>query len=167
MLSERRDKMVIKCTLDTLSTAIQQVKQYEKQFVSKADLFLEMMAMKGAEIAKARVVDFKALDSYELLSSISYKVIVTGKQAIIISNSGHAAYVEFGTGLKGSEKRHPKQELWEYDVNKHGTAGWTYYNEKTNEFKHTTGYESRAFMYNTALELSNLAEQIAREVFTR
>ena len=74
-----------------------------KQFVSKADLFLEMMAMKGAGNSQSKLLTLKHL-IHDLLSSISYKVIVTGKQAIIISNSGHAAYVEFGTGLKGSEK---------------------------------------------------------------
>jgi hypothetical protein len=79
----------------------------------------------------------------------------------------YAFFVEYGTGIKGENKPHPKamEVGWDYDVNEHGDYGWWYPTTMDNPYfiKHkvryvngtpyawTKGMESRPFMYETWL----------------
>ena len=98
------------------------------------------------------------------LGSLVDEVIVeyTGEGFNITVGVEYAVYLEYGTGIVGSENQHPQFERagWEYDVNNHGEKGWWY---PTNEndpnphkktangilYGHTKGHPSRPFMYET------------------
>lgn len=63
----------------------------------------------------------------------------------------YAMYVEYGTGIVGSEHPHPSPEIpWAYDINNHGDDGWQYIG-KDGKLHWTKGQPSRPFMYNTWL----------------
>jgi hypothetical protein len=79
--------------------------------------------------------------------------------ALIVGvNAEYAFYVEFGTGVVGSENPHPNPN-WGYlessktfngyDLNDHGYDGWNYIDSKTGKLGWTAGQVSRPFMYNT------------------
>lgn len=70
------------------------------------------------------------------------------------SYSGHADFVEFGTGTVGSNSPHPApmENSWEYNIERtpkaHENGGWWYYDD--NGKRHwTKGQPSRPFIYNT------------------
>lgn len=69
----------------------------------------------------------------------------------------YAMYVEFGTGVVGSENPHP--HAWEYDINEHGADGWTYIG-KDGKRHWTAGQRSHPVMYNTWLWASRSANSI-------
>lgn len=73
--------------------------------------------------------------------------------------SDHVLYVEFGTGIVGSE--HPHKHGWEYDINNHGNDGWWY--SKNGSYYWTKGQPARPFMYETWLWGTRSATQIIRK----
>ena len=104
-----------------------------------------------------------------LMSAISVDVIGKG---IKVSVGEYGMYVEFGTGIVGSENPHPHP--WVYDVNGHGEKGWFYPTDASdpNPWKHyyngtlygwTKGQKARPFMYNTWLWGTRSATQIIRK----
>lgn len=100
------------------------------------------------------------LEDSELANSIELDKNDTSCNIVINANE-YAQYVEYGTGIVGSENPHPKPDGWSYDVNNHGEAGWWYptdgsdgnpskYETKSGDMlAHTRGMPSRPFMYDT------------------
>lgn len=77
----------------------------------------------------------------------------------------YAKYVEFGTGIVGSE--HPHAEAsninWEYDYNHHGEKGWYY---MIGDEKHwTKGQVAKEFMYKAYQDLEKNYYNIAIKIF--
>lgn len=133
----------------------------------KCDSLVTALTQEGAEIAKLEVAKLDAVDTGKLMDSIGAYFSPTSKAGIIRANSLYAIYVEFGTGVVGSESPHPNPNGYRYDINNHGDDGWVYYEDESGEFRWTKGFKSRPFMYNTARELEAECERIAREVFGR
>lgn len=160
-------KTVIKFKLDEkdIERAIQEVKQFKREFLTKCDRLIERLTDSGVEIAKLQVAQLDAFFTGELMNSIEGYYSPTYGVGIIKAGAYYAAYVEFGTGVVGSQSPHPEPNGWVYDVNNHGEKGWVYYDEYSGGFRRTKGFKSRPFMYNTARELEKVCEKIAREVF--
>ena len=89
--------------------------------------------------------------------------------------SDHVAFVEFGTGVVGQQSPHRNGEYlskaaWGYATGskifttKDGKVGWIYPTDD-GSFRFTEGMRSRPFMYETAIELAQIFDQIALEVF--
>ena len=151
-----------------IRSAKQQLEEYKEDFMLKVKTFAETLALRGVEIAETNLAGLDAVFSSELLSSIAFEagdVITNGSQWIVYTNCEWAKYVEFGTGIIGSENPHPDTSLgdWKYDINNHGEAGWFY--KKDEVWHHTQGMPSRPFMYDTGIELSEIVIEVAKEVF--
>ena len=159
-------KRVIKFGLSVseIDRAIKEIEKYEREFKKNIDLMLERLVESGVEIARNEVISLGAFDSGKLAGSISSVMYVENNRGLIITNCDYAAFVEFGTGVVGSNSPHPTMP-WDYDVNSHGEAGWVYYDEEQGRFRWTKGMPSRPFMYNTAKGLETKVVEIAREVF--
>ena len=156
----------ITVSLGNIGEAIRQVEEYEKKLQQNLKVFLNKLLEDGVEIAKATVVELDAVESVDLYKSLDKLVYVEGEKGIIFTDSKHACFVEFGTGVEGSAEPHPTQP-WAYDTNGHGKDGWYYFDEKQGRVRYTQGMPSRPFMYYTAKELERRAVEIAREVFSR
>lgn len=153
--------MKIKCSLWDIDSAIAEIETYRKELNKKVTMLVEKLAEYGMIEARIQIADFSAVDSGELYASMMY-YMKDSNTAVIFTDCGHAAYVEFGTGIIGSRSPHPSQP-WAYDINSHGDDGWYYF--KNNRWNWTAGFESRPFMYHTAEELKRNAKRIAQEVF--
>lgn len=87
----------------------------------------------------------------------------------LANDSGHAAFFEFGTGVKGARSPYGaygygQPDGWSYDVNGHGDAGWLY-RDKDGELHWTKGLAARPFMGPTALYLRQvLVPTVEKEV---
>ena len=153
-------------SLGNIDDAIRQFEEYEKKVKQNIKDFLSKLLDEGVEIAKAQIIELNAVESGELQSSLKYTLYTEDNKGIIFTDSRHACFVEFGTGVKGAGSPHPTRP-WDYDTKGHGEVGWWYYDEQQGRIRYTKGMPSRPFMHNTAKELERKAVSIAREVFSK
>jgi phage gpG-like protein len=157
-------KITIQLSEESIKAAIKELNAYKRELSQKARILVQRLIDAGVEIAKQEVMTLGAFDSGELRDSLDGLMYTDGAHGIIFTNCGHAAFVEFGTGVVGAGSPHPTMP-WQYDVNDHGEKGWVYYDEKQGRFRWTKGMPSRPYMYLTARQLEERVEAIAREVF--
>lgn len=169
----------------SVSNAIAQLNLYKRTFENKIDDFTRKLAEKGVEIAKEKIKTFNAVFTGELLNNI--RAEERRGCYLIISDTEHTAFVEFGTGQLGLVKPYkyplPKGVSWKYAVGEHvqisneplqwgdytipaNTYFWFYFG-KDGRWHLTQGMPSRPFMYETALTLSKakIIREVAKEVF--
>ena len=160
-------KTVIRFKLNEkdIDRAIREVSQFKKQFLEKCNKLIEVLTDRGEEIAKIQVAQLDAVYTGERMNSIEGYYSPTYNVGIIKAGAYYAAYVEFGTGVVGSQSPHPNPQGWQYDVNGHGDEGWVYYDDDGGKFRWTKGFKSRPFMYNTARQLERECAKIAKGVF--
>lgn len=157
-------KITIQLSEESIKAAIKELNKYKSELSKKTKLLVEKLVEAGVEIAKQEVLTLGAFDSGELHDSLDGLMYTDGARGIVFTNCGHAAFVEFGTGVVGAGSPHPAMP-WAYDVNQHGEKGWVYFDEKQGRFRWTKGMPSRPYMYNTARQLEEKVVEIARDVF--
>lgn len=162
-------KTVIRCTLDRkeIDRAIKELKQYKQEFIKKCNQLVQELTEYGVDVAKVEVTQLDAVYTGELRNSIEGYFSPSTGVGIIRAGAYYAVYVEFGTGVVGSQSPHPNPNGYQYDVNQHGDEGWVYYDDDSGGFRWTKGFKSRPFMYNTARQLEKDCKKIATEVFGR
>ena len=151
---------------------------YKKNVLQqKLKVLVERLALEGVEIAKANITTIDAIFTGELLNSVRIESGVLTKDTAIfyvVADSEHAAFVEFGTGQIGMEGSYPypfpEGVEWNYNTGKTifeispGQYGW-FYPMPDGTWRFTQGMPSRPFMYETAIELREIVEKTAKEVF--
>lgn len=160
-------KYTIKLNPKDIGRVIKDIEKYKRELTEKVNLLIEKLTDYGVQVAKAQVRELGAWYTGELESSIEGYFSPSVGVGIIKAGAPYAIYVEFGTGIVGKSQPHPSPDDWRYDINNHGDSGWWYFNDNTGRMQWTKGMPSRPFMYNTARELENACERIAREVFGR
>lgn len=160
-------KYTIKLNPKDIGRVIKDIEKYKRELTEKVNLLIEKLTDYGVQVAKAQVRELGAWYTGELESSIEGYFSPSVGVGIIKAGAPYAVYVEFGTGIVGKSQPHPSPDNWRYDINNHGDSGWWYFNDNTGRMQWTKGMPSRPFMYNTARELENACERIAREVFGR
>ncbi|HET9304860.1 MAG TPA: HK97-gp10 family putative phage morphogenesis protein [Candidatus Sulfotelmatobacter sp.] len=88
---------------------------------------------KGSEVVMTEAKAIVPVDTGELQSSIGYQVELRGPavEGTIFASAPHAAFIEFGTGLRGSASDHgelptegvPYSGAWIYDFRGQGWVG--------------------------------------------
>lgn len=164
-------KKVIKVKLDpkSIENAITELRMYKEDLERRVNLLVDTLTKRGAEVARAKVVEMGAYYTGELLQSIDSYLFSFGGAPVgfIRVNAEYGLFVEFGTGIVGeNSKHHPAESAfgWEYDVNDHGEVGWLFPTDD-GTYRRTRGQASRPFMYETALQLRDEFPAIVREVF--
>lgn len=148
----------------SIEAAIKELNSYSRKVKNLAGELVKKLTEMGVEIAKFNVADMKAYDSGDLYNSIHAEY--SGENVgFVIADSGHAAFVEFGTGVVGAGNQHPEVAVfgWKYDVNEHGELGWWYLG-KDGKPHWTKGMPSRPYMWQTARKLRDLYGRTAKEL---
>lgn len=174
-------KRVFKASLsvDSIRQLQKDLTAYRDSLADKCRLLAERLAEKGVEIAKIMIVDLDAVftrELYDSLHSKHEKDTPHGAVFAIITDSSHAAFVEFGTGQFGEDMPYPfplpDGVSWDYNVGKTirqnpntGRYYW-FYTGKDGKWYYTEGMPARPFMYLTSLELQNEVVRIAKEIFS-
>lgn len=116
------------------------------------------------------------VDSGETLASIHGYVDEDGNGKIVAG--GNAAWIEFGTGVKGASEPFPGDPsvmagATPYNgymsgdkiiETKDGRIGWFYFDEQRNSWFFTEGMPSRPFMWETAQHIRAVAPDIMKVV---
>jgi hypothetical protein len=157
-------------SVSEINRAVKELRQYQAEINYKCQKLAEKLAEEGVFIARLKIAEYDAVYTSELLQSIKSEyggVVQNGATWIVYTDCPHAAWVEFGTGIVGSQSPHPDTSLvnWRYDVNEHGEAGWFYFNSTDGKWHWTKGMISRPFMFETGQELHKLVSKVAKEVF--
>lgn len=156
-----------------------QLTAYKTDFLqAKLEELVQRLAERGVEIAKANVTKLDAIFTGELINSLHTESGPTTKDTavfFIVTDSKHAAFVEFGTGQLGLEGGYPypfpSGVKWEYNTGstifeiEPGKYGWFY--KRDGQWYFTQGMPSRPFMYETSIELEMEVQKIAKELFAR
>lgn len=152
-------RIKIRLTSESIDKAIAEVKAYRDHIVEATQRLGQALVDEGVEIARMKITAMDAIETGELLGSI--EGFFDGKHGYIKTDSRHAAFVEYGTGIVGATNSsiEPKPSGWQHDANNHGDLGWFYQNGRW-----TKGMPPRPFMWETWLELCNTANERLREI---
>ena len=165
-------KIQISLNTKSINAAIKQLKAYEKALSKAAEEVTHELTQTGVEIAKQNAMYMDIYDSGELVEGIvaEYAGGFGAKYAkgYVHSTAPHSAFCEFGTGIVGEANQHPNITIpgWHYDENGHGENGW-WYEGKDGKAHWTMGMPSRPYMYDTALKLHQLVDEVGGEVVRR
>lgn len=155
--------------------AIRRLNEYKKEVETKTVRLLEVLTNQGVEIARAKVVELDAVDTGDLMSSITAYVSPLLNLGVIKVTNDHAVFIEFGTGPIGAASSHPTG-MGTYRGNGWYTKadgkdmfskyGWTPIELSNGDIiYYTEGQPSKPFMWQTAKELELRVTQVAKEVF--
>ena len=160
-------KITFGLSVKGVQEAIKQVEAYKQDLNRKCQLLVQALTDQGVDIAKVNVRTLGAFYTGELETSINGYYSPSLGTGIIYAGAWYAVYVEFGTGIRGSEAPHSLSGKtgWYYDANNHGESGWVYFNERDGSYHWTDGMPSRPFMYETGIELELICEKIVKAVF--
>ena len=166
----------IKVRLDPqgIANAIKELEEYKRDVERKVRLLVTKLAERGADIARAKLIQYDALSTSELLNSINHEV-KSNNTSVIFVRSNYAVYVEFGTGPVGAKQQHPSGK-GKYRSKGWYTAadgkpmnelyGWTpIIADDGNIIYFTLGQSSKSFMHDTAMQLREEVLLTAKEVW--
>lgn len=157
-------------SLEDVKRARKELVDYRDSLKTKLNALMQMLADKGVNLAKQNLSAYPMPYSRGVLeNSIQGVWNVKEGRGAIFSDCGWACYVELGTGVMGERSPHEDSGSvgWGYDINHHGDEGWYYFDENSTEMKWTKGMPSRPFMSTTAQQLSDILEDMARQVFSK
>ena len=167
--------IVAKLDPNSIANAIEEIRAYQKEVEDKTRVLIQRLVDYGAEIARVKIVGLGAFDTGDLLSGVDGYYSPTLNAGFVRVASDHVAFVEFGTGVVGAGRAHRNGEYlakaaWGYATGskifttKDGKVGWIYPTDDGG-FRFTEGMPSRPFMYETAVELAQIFDKMALEVF--
>lgn len=160
-------------SIDETINAIENYK--DKILKEKIERFLKELADEGVKIAKYEVSSLDAFFTGELLDSIMSEKGKSTKNTmkyIIKTDSEHAMFVEFGTGIVGKEQSYtgklPKGYTYASGKTIHyiddGRYGW-FYPIGNGRYRFTEGMRSRPYMLRTARKLTTKVREAAKRAF--
>ena len=125
---------------------IKGIDRLTKRFNNIADMELQGVMNKATQLVHGQAKALAPVDKGQLAGSIHMQVKDTGEelQGRVYTNVEYAAYVEFGTGIKGNG-------TYPYKVKgltlTYRDKGWAYFDEDKNEWIYTKGQEAQPYMY--------------------
>ena len=117
---------------------------------------------KAVTLVHGQAKDLAPVDTGELATSIHMEVkqTPTGLQGRVYTNKEYAAYVEFGTGVKGNG-------TYPYKVKglnlTYKDKGWSYIDEKTGDRIYTRGQVAQPYMYPSLKNNEKTIKKLLKE----
>lgn len=142
-------------SLNSVNSAIKKLQKHRNNFENDMKNQVLELTKKGYDFMLSVV----RKDTGELKNSITWEFDEAKQKGIIKIGADYAVFVEYSTGIVGANSPHPElQEVWQYDINSHGMAGWWYFDKKQNKLRWTRGQSANAFVYKTFKFLEKEAE---------
>lgn len=154
------ERIEIRLNPESVGEAITRITEIRNKVKRMASELGQALVEDGVFIAKTWIIAYDAVETGELLNSIEGFFDASTGRGFIRASSDHAAFVEYGTGIRGYENKQNSPDRpagWEYDKNHHGHSGWFYANGRW-----TKGMPPRPFMWQTWNELCNKAHDFVR-----
>ena len=103
----------------SVSEAIKQLRQYEREFYAKERMFIQRLAAVGVSVASTGF----AMADYDGVNDVQVTMNQSGTQATVIAFGEAVGFIEFGTGIKFPEWDNTGMD---YTPPSHGTYGKGY-----------------------------------------
>ena len=148
----------------SINDLVKKLEKYQKELQDSKKYILEALADYAYSRVKENIINTVGKGGYPstdtLLNSIE-KSPIMNDMISVYTDLAYAKYVEFGTGIVGSNNPHPQaaEQGWSYDKQ----TGWRYIGSDGNSY-YTEGLEPHQFMYNAWIDLKNNYIDIARKV---
>lgn len=152
---------------DSIRDAINQLKQYKKDFLEKEKIFVKRLAEIGVSVATTGF----ALADYDGVKDVQVTMTQSGTSAKVIAYGETVGFIEFGTGIRNPEWDNTGME---YTPPKHGTygkgfgarpKGWYFTVGEGGAAQHTYGNHPAEAMRTARDVMVEKVIQIAREVW--
>lgn len=164
----------VKLDPKSIEKAIQELQDYKAEIERRVKLLVELLTNQGAELARAKLIEYGAYNYGDLYNSI--EGVITEEIGIIRVSSEYALFIEFGTGPIGAKNPHPsgegvtyKSEPWYTKADGKPMELWYGWDpielEDGTIIYKTYGQKSKPFMWETAQELRANLLEFAKEVF--
>ena len=151
----------------SITDAIEKLKQYKKDFKAKEQEFIRRLAEIGVRVAQA---GFATAD-YDGVNDVVVNMVKTRRGYSVVASGETVGFIEFGTGVK-----YPEWDDFEMDYTppKHGTYGkgqgaipghWWFKQNEGARARHTYGNHPAEAMRTARDEMVERVTQIAREVW--
>lgn len=146
---------------------IKNLKNYEETLKASKEAVLKALSEYTKERIQMYISESTGNGSYvptgELLDSVQISDIVND-MVRVFTDSEHAVFAEFGTGVTGSGGHPKSNELgWVYDSNNHGEKGW-FYTAEDGKVYWTKGEKAHQFMYRAWSDLQDNYMDIVKKV---
>lgn len=160
-------------TPDSLQKGIDALKQYEMELDAKCQLFVKKLGDHGLEVLDANISWIAPEGDIDTKLSFTDN----GCTAIITMSGQEVAFIEFGAGVRYNtsvgSSLHPKGKdlgftIGSYNPNSkraENPKGW-FYTDSDGTKQHTYGTPTYAPLHTSEMEMINVINKIAREVFT-
>lgn len=128
----------------SIGEAIKAIEEAKSELTTSVNELIKELVDYGVERAKFHIITARpvaAVETWELYESIEGLFNASEGRGIIRTTNDHAFFVEFGTGIYGT------------DVNGHGYSGWWYFDKKQGRRRWTQGEPPRPFMYQAYLDV--------------
>jgi len=152
----------------SIDRAIREIQIFREQLQETIDQLIEALTEEGVKVAKMQIAALDAVDTGELEQGIQGYYSPNLHAGWVYTNTWHAMFVEFGTGIVG-QGTYPTTTAtgWQYDIHNHGYEGWVYKKEDDGSYHWTAGYVARPFMLNTLEWLKEAAPDMASRLWTQ
>lgn len=160
-------RVIAELSQASVREAVRELEAYRDAIPDKVEELLRRLCEEGVAAAVAVV----PVDTGELRSSIRLERR-GGSDYLVVADSGHAAFVEFGTGVVGQGTYAGELPAgWGYDLRRTPEAHdpvdptrWFYYDAEGN-LRSTRGRPAAGYMLAGSEEMRRKAVSIAKEVF--
>lgn len=151
----------------SITAAIKQLRQYEKEFQQKEAEFVRRLAEIGVSVARA---GFSTAD-YDGVNDVVVTLEHTATGTAVVASGETVGFIEFGTGVKYPEWDNTGTE---YTPPKHGTYGkgrgknphgWYFKQSDGGAARHTYGNPPAEAMLAARDRMVERVAQVAREVW--
>lgn len=161
-------KLSISLDSGSISEAVAALEAYASKFEARLDQLCRRLAEMGVDVAVANV----PVDTGELKSSI-FLERRGDADYLVVADNGHAAFVEFGTGVVGQGTyAGDLPGSWGYDERRTPEAHdpidptkWYYRDPKTGIRRGTRGHAAQPYMLPASDAMRQAVLTTAREVF--
>ena len=176
-------KKVFKSDLSVigLNDLKRQLLQYKDELPMKCEKLISRLLQSGVAVSQARISESPLGKYVTVTTNISAdkmgcKGILLAKGAVK-EQDGYAPFsillaIEFGAGIHYNPTPNPLSEEMGYgvgtfpgQVHAFQSEGWMYWDEKTQEWRHTYGVKATMPMYSADMEIIQNVVKIAKEVF--
>ena len=151
----------------SISTALEQVQKYKKDFLTKEREFIRRLAEIGVRVAQS---GFATAD-YDGINDVVVSMVQTKNRCSVIASGKTVGFIEFGTGVKYPEWDDTDMD---YTPPAHGTYGkglgknpngWWFRQSDGARAIHTYGNQPAEAMRTARDEMVENVTRIAREVW--
>ena len=166
-------KISISLSQKSIQNAINEIRKYQRELISKNELFVRRLAELGIPVIDQNIAVAQGDSDKNHNTYIKINSFGSYSEARIVVEGSDLLFIEFGSGVhyNGSSgtSPHPKGEEFGYTIGSYGKGQgskdfWFYYAD-TGEAVMSHGTESTMPVYKASVEIVQNIRRIAREVF--